>query len=163
MGKKIWPIIIIFFCRRFWVSLKERPFSTKTATSLCRSTRRFNKRGTAEKHGSTTSSTVCLIPGSFFYLYFLFFVFCFSHTSTFQLLDKSRGHRCRSSLLPPRFLPSIFHRAYKGSAIPPLVGFSSSVVANSRSRAFRKSICAQEKVPTNLYKNALRGDSNSRN
>ena len=37
-----------------------------------------------------------------------------------------------------------------------LADFSSSV-ANSRSRAFRKSICAQEKVPTNLYKYALGG------
>ena len=34
--------------------------------------------------------------------------------------------------------------------MPLLVDFSSSV-ANSRSRAFRKSIFAQEKVPTNLY------------
>ena len=31
---------------------------------------------------------------------------CFSHTSTFQLLDKSWSQV--SSLLPPRFLPSIF-------------------------------------------------------
>ena len=46
----------------------------------------------------------------------------------------------------PRFLPSFFCRAW-GSAIPLLVDFSSGV-ANSRSRAFRKSICAQEKVPT---------------
>ena len=37
-----------------------------------------------------------------------------------------------------------------------LVDFSSSV-AHSRSRAFRKSICAQEKVPTNIYENALEG------
>ena len=47
-------------------------------------------------------------------------------------------------------------RKNKGSAIPLLVNFSSSV-ANSRSRAFRKSICAQEKVPTNLYEYALGG------
>ena len=32
-----------------------------------------------------------------------------------------------------------------------------SVVANSRSRAFRKSICAQEKVPANFYEHALGG------
>ena len=38
--------------------------------------------------------------------------------------------------------------------MPLLVDLSSSV-ANSRSRAFRKSICAQEKVPTNLYEYAL--------
>ena len=58
---------------------------------------------------------------------------------------------------PPRFLPSIFiaHRVH--SAIPLLADFSSSV-AKSRSRVFRKSICAQEKVPTNLYEYALGGN-----
>ena len=39
---------------------------------------------------------------------------------------------------PPRFLPVNFYRA-QGSAVPLLVDFSSSV-ANSRYRAFRKSI-----------------------
>ena len=58
---------------------------------------------------------------------------------------------------PPRFLPSIFipHRVQQ-SHCSLLVDFLSSV-ANSRSRAFRKSICAQEKVPTNLYEYALGG------
>ena len=56
---------------------------------------------------------------------------------------------------PPRFLPSIFYRA-EGSAIPLLVDCSSNV-ANSRSRAFRKSISPQEEVPTNLYEYALGG------
>ena len=52
---------------------------------------------------------------------------------------------------PPRFLPSNFI-AHRVPAILLLVDCSSSVAANSRSRAFRKSICAQEKkVPTNLY------------
>ena len=46
-------------------------------------------------------------------------------------------------------LAFIFYRA-QGSSIPLLVDFSSSV-AKSRSRVFRKSICAREKVPTNLY------------
>ena len=57
----------------------------------------------------------------------------------------SRGHRCR-----PFFPPASAFNLYRalGSAIPLLVDFS-SCVANSRSRAFRKSICAQEKVPTN--------------
>ena len=59
----------------------------------------------------------------------------------------------RGPFPPPRFLPSIFI-AQSCSAIPLLVDFSSSV-ANSHSRAFRKSICAQEKVPTNLYEHAL--------
>ena len=47
---------------------------------------------------------------------------------------------------PPRFLPSILiaHTVQQShcSSI-----FISSTTANSRSRAFRKSICAQEKVP----------------
>ena len=64
-----------------------------------------------------------------------------------------RGHRCRP-FFPP-VLSFIFYRAY-GSAIPLLVDFSSSV-ANSRSGAFRKSICAQENIPTNLYVYALKG------
>ena len=37
-----------------------------------------------------------------------------------------------------------------------LVDFLSSA-ANSRSRAFRKSICAQEKIPANIYEYALGG------
>ena len=63
----------------------------------------------------------------------------------------SRGH---TGVVPspPRFLPSIFiaHRVQQShcSSI-----FHRSV-ANSRSRAFRKSFCAQEKVPTNLYEYA---------
>ena len=49
---------------------------------------------------------------------------------------------------PPPVLASNSYRA-KGSAIPS--------VASSRSRAFRKSICAQEKAPTNFYEYALGG------
>ena len=65
---------------------------------------------------------------------------CFRlHTCTFQLLDKPWSQV--SSLLP------------FGSAIPLLVDFSLSV-ANTRSRAFRESFCALEKVPTNLYEYA---------
>ena len=65
----------------------------------------------------------------------------------------SRGHRCRP-FFPP-VLAFNFYRAL-GSAIPLLVDFSSSV-ANSRSRAFRKSICPQEKLTTNIYECALGG------
>ena len=54
---------------------------------------------------------------------------------------------CRP-FLPPVLTFSHF-RAY-GSAIPLLVDMSSSN-AHSRSSAFRKSICAQENVPTNIY------------
>ena len=70
-----------------------------------------------------------------------------SHTSTFQLPDKPWSQV--SSLPPSPVLAVNFYRAY-GSAIPLFVDYSSSV-ANSRSHAFRKSICAQEKVPTRTY------------
>ena len=80
-------------------------------------------------------------------------IFFFHSHFTFQLLDKPWSHV--SSLLPPRFLPSFFFSLI-GFSNPLVVDFSSSV-ANSRSRAFRKSICAQEKVPPNLYEYALGG------
>ena len=49
-------------------------------------------------------------------------------------------------------MPSFFFRA-QGSAIPTTARrFFIEGFANSRSRAFRKSICAQEKVPTNFTK-----------
>ena len=67
------------------------------------------------------------------------------------------GQAVVTSVVPssPRFLPSIFiaHRVQQSQCSSV---FQSSV-ANSRSRAFRKSICAQEKVPTNLYEYALVG------
>ena len=62
-------------------------------------------------------------------VFFFFFFFCSSRTFTFQLLGKSWSQV--SSLLPPRFLPSIFIAHTKGSAIPLLVDFSSSVVYTS--------------------------------
>ena len=49
-----------------------------------------------------------------------------------------------------------FVRAFVGLSIPTARRFSLNV-ANSRSRAFRESIRAQEKVPTNLYEYALGG------
>ena len=61
------------------------------------------------------------------------------------------------SSLPPGTCLQFLSRI--GFGIPTARRFSSSV-ANSRSRAFHKSICAQEKVPTNLdytSKNALGG------
>ena len=57
-------------------------------------------------------------------------------------------------LLPPGSCLQFLSRI--GFSDPTARRFSSSV-ANSRSRAFRKSICAQEKVPTNLYEYALGG------
>ena len=80
--------------------------------------------------------------------FFFFFFFCTLSLSSFWT---SRGHRCHPFSSP--VLAFNFYRAL-GSAIPLLVDCSSSV-ANSRSRAFRKSICPQEKVPTNLHEYAL--------
>ena len=58
-------------------------------------------------------------------------------------------------LSAPGYCLQFVYRTY-GLAIPLLVDFSSNV-ANSRSHAFRNSICAREKVPTNLYEYALGG------
>ena len=78
----------------------------------------------------------------------------FFHTSTsFQLLNKPWSQV--SSLLPPGSrLQFLLRMSFSN---PTARRFSSSV-ANSRTRASRKSICTQqEKVPTNLYEYALRG------
>ena len=66
-----------------------------------------------------------------------------------------------SSLLPPGTCLQFLTRI--GFSIPTARRFSSKV-PNSRFRAFRESICAQEKVPT-IYAVRIcnRGDSNSRN
>ena len=81
------------------------------------------------------------------HIYLFFFTFLLSSFWT------GRGHSYRT------FFPSVlafnFYRAY-GSAVPLLVDFSSSF-ANSRSRAFLKPSCAQEKVPTDSYEYALGG------
>ena len=59
----------------------------------------------------------------------------------------------------PFFPPALTFNFYhvSGSEIPLLVDFSSNAIANSRSRAFRKPICSQQKAPTNLYEYALGG------
>ena len=97
---------------------------------------------------------MCLDRSPFLF-YIILFYFILSHTSTFQLLDKPWSPV--SSLLPPRFLPSTFLARIGFSAIPLLVDFSKSV-ANSRSRAFRKPICAQEKSPGEFVRPYTRGD-----
>ena len=75
-----------------------------------------------------------------------FFPSSFLHTSTFQLLDKPWSQV--SSLLPPCSCLQFLSRI--GFSNPTARRFSSSV-ANSRSRVFRMSNYAQEKVPSNLY------------
>ena len=63
-----------------------------------------------------------------------------------------------SSLLPPGSCLQFLSRIYRGvrrsqcSSI-----FHRVLLTHSRSRAFRKTICTQQKVPTNLYKHALGG------
>ena len=80
------------------------------------------------------------------YVWYLFF-FVFFHSSTFQVLDKPRSQDPGVVLSSPRFLPSFFfaHKAQQFHCS----SFFSSNAANSRSRAFRKSICAH-RVRTSL-------------
>ena len=83
---------------------------------------------------------------------FIFIYIFFSHTFNLQLLDKPWTQV--SSLLPPGFCLQFSSRI--GFSNPLLLDFSSTV-ANSRFRAFRKSICAQEKIPTSLHEYVLGG------
>ena len=79
-------------------------------------------------------------------------VFFSSHTSSFQLLDKPWSQV--STLLPPGSCLHFLSRI--GFNNPTARRFSSSV-ANSRSRAFRKSICAQNKNSPRMYTSMHRG------
>ena len=85
-------------------------------------------------------------------IYICIYIYFFFHTSTFQLMDKPSSQV--SSLLPPGSCLQFLSRI--GFSNPTARRLSSSV-ANSRSRVSRKSICAQGKVPTNLYEYALGG------
>ena len=117
--------------------------------------------GCAPRVSSTFSPCLHAVREHFFR--FLFFVVAFFHyfypsaqlfvgfTLT-DLLDKPWSQV--SSLPLPLYLPSPLSRI--GFSIPTARRLSSNV-ANSRSRAFRESLCAQEKVPTNLYEYALGG------
>ena len=80
-----------------------------------------------------------------------FFIFLLEHFYFPASGHTSRGHRCRPSLSPPGSCLQFFiaHRVQH----PLIVDFSSSV-ANSRSRAFRKSISAQDEK---LYEYSLGG------
>ena len=84
------------------------------------------------------STVVVLSSHSFFLL--------FSHTFAFQILDTPWSQV--SSLPLPGYCLQFLSRIRVGF-IPLFVDFSSSV-AILRSRAFRKSICIQKKVPANL-------------
>ena len=90
-----------------------------------------------------------IIVNKILYIYFVFF---FAH-----FYFPASGQAVVTGVVPysPRFLPSIFiaHRVQQSHCS----SFFLSSVANSRSRAFRKSIGAQEKVPTNVYEYALGG------
>ena len=83
----------------------------------------------------------------------IFFFFSFL-TLLLPSFCTSRGHMCRPFSPPGSCLQFfIAHRVQQSHCS----SIFHRVIANSRSRAFRKSICAQEKVPTNLYEHALGG------
>ena len=86
------------------------------------------------------------------YIYIVY-IYIFPHTSTFQLLDKPWSQV--SSLLPPGSCLNFSSR--KGFSDPAARRFDIECCELTRSCAFRKSICAQEKVATNLYEYALGG------
>ena len=81
-------------------------------------------------------------------------IFFFFLTFLLSSLWTSRGRRCRP-IFPPdltfNFLSCI------GVSNPAARRFFIGCIANSRSRAFRNSICAQEKVPTNFLEYSLGG------
>ena len=109
---------------------RERRFLFPVAV---RGRNRFCKQNQAGKnHGENGKLELKLPSGHFFF-----------YTHLLSSFWTSREHMFRP------FSPSVFafnfYRA-QGSAIPLLVDFSLSV-ANSRFRAFRKSISAQEKSP----------------
>ena len=83
-------------------------------------------------------------PYTFFFLFFSLLLF--------QLLDKLWSQV--SALLPPGTCLQFLSCA--GFSIPTARRFS-SIVANSRFRAFRELIWEQEKVPSNFYEYALGG------
>ena len=74
-------------------------------------------------------------------------VFCLAFT--FQLLVKLWS---QVSSLPPGTCLQFLSRI--GVSIP-IARRLSQFIANSRFRAFRESMCAQEEIPTNLYEYAL--------
>ena len=92
----------------------------------------------------------------------LFFLLFFPFFSVSVLLSRfwtSGGLRCRPCSPPGTCLQFL---SCVGFSIPTARRLSSNV-ANSRFRAFRESMCAQEKVPTILSSTrtyALRGDLN---
>ena len=76
---------------------------------------------------------------------------CYRYDTFFSHFDfPASGQAVVSGVVssPPRYVPSVLPRI--GFSIPTACRFSSNV-ANSRSRAFRESIRAQEKVSANLY------------
>ena len=75
----------------------------------------------------------------------LIYFILFSAQSTFQLLDKPWS---QVYVVPSSPCGSCFQFSSRiGLSNPALIVDFLSIVANSRSRAFRESICAQEKSP----------------
>ena len=90
---------------------------------------------------------VCLLIKDILFFFFL-------HNCTFQLLDKPWSQV--SSLFPPGSCLQLFiaHRVQQPHSARRIF---IECCLNPRSRAFRESICAQEKVPTNFFEYALGG------
>ena len=131
-----------------------------------------------ENSKSTYSSSVCSLPvtiytrdqlitlrycctlrGTYFRVrrYEPFFFFFFLRLAFYF---PASGQAVDSGVVSFPFPPGTTYLQFSsriGFSVPTAVRRFSSNVANSRSRAFRESICAQEKVPTNLYEYALGG------
>ena len=131
-----------------------------------------------ENSKSTYSSSVCSLPvtiytrdqlitlrycctlrGTYFRVrrYEPFFFFFFLRLAFYF---PASGQAVDSGVVSFPFPPGTTYLQFSsriGFSVPTAVRRLSSNVANSRSRAFRESICAQEKVPTNLYEYALGG------
>ena len=88
----------------------------------------------------------CINQPTHIYLFIYFFV-----SLLLSSFWTSCGLRCRP-FPPVRAFSFIAHKVQHSRC-----SSISSNVANSRFLAFRESICAQEKVPTNLYEYALGG------
>ena len=88
------------------------------------------------------------------------FFFFFSHTFTFQLLDKPWSQDLVSSLPPPGSCLQFLSRIYRVQQSHCSSIFHRVLLTHALARSASQS-CAQEQVPTNLYEYAL-GGANSR-
>ena len=81
--------------------------------------------------------------------------FFFLHAHILSSFLTRRGHRCHPFLPPGSCLQFFIAHRFQQSHCSSI--FHRALLTHSRSRAFRKSLCAQEKVPAYLYEYALGG------